>query len=94
MHGESWVFIRYQKTTLTGMENRFMNIVGKLWIFFGFRIWGIGFLLAISYMVITTFLPFIPAVGVGAVIVVVGAIWIIRSLYYLFSSDDPRIDEN
>ena len=66
----------------------------KLWIFFGFRIWGIGFVLGISYFGLTGLFPFLPEKGVGYFVIAGGVAWVASSIFKLFRADDPSIDEN
>ena len=70
------------------------GLILKLWIFFGFRIWGITLVLVISYFGTTSLLPFLPEQVIGWIVSAWGAIWISRSAYKLFTSKDPGIDHN
>jgi hypothetical protein len=86
------VAIRYQKTYPLVMDLK--DIVARLWIFFGFRIWGIGFVLGISYFGLTGLFPFLPEKEVGYLVIACGVAWVTNSLFKLFRADDPSIDEN
>ncbi len=89
MESLGWL-LKAKKTTLSGMQ----DVLMKLWIFFGFRIWGIGFVLGILYFGVPALFPFLSEETVGWFVGGLAIIWISRSLYKLFISDNPLIDEN
>ncbi len=70
------------------------KILLKLWIFFGFRIWGIGLVLVISYFGFTNVIPVFPEKEFGYFLIVCGVAWAISSLFKLFRAQDPSRDDN
>jgi hypothetical protein len=70
------------------------DMIVKLWIFFGFRIWGIGFVLGVTYFALTNAIPVLSEEEGAWLVGAWAVIWIGRSLYKLFTADSPGILEN
>ena len=71
------------------------RVIMKLWIFFGFRIWGIGIGVAIVYF-FGGIIPFVllPRPIWNVLVEIFAASWICRSAWKLYKAEDPSIDSN
>ena len=68
---------------------KWQDVLLRIYIFIGFRIWGIGAVTLFTYFSLTSFFPFLSKSAVGFVVGLWGVYWIYRSLFKLFTSKDP-----